>query len=198
MRNQRLGSVVFLRVLVATALVAPTAGCKKAHHGVTPPSGLTYAMNPAVYTRGAQIAANKPSSVGGEVESYSVAPTLPAGLSLNTSTGVITGTPTAMSAPTDFTVTATNRAGSTTATVNVSVNARLDVLFTTDEHSHLFGFAPELDDALRRLPPGSGSSREASCAAQRSSRGSGLRPRPRPRRWSRSPPATSARERSPR
>ena len=88
MRNQRLGSVVFLRVLVATALVAPTAGCKKAHHGVTPPSGLTYAMNPAVYTRGAQIAANKPSSVGGEVESYSVAPTLPAGLSLNTSSVV--------------------------------------------------------------------------------------------------------------
>jgi len=36
---------------------------------------------------------------------------LPAGLSLNTSTGVITGTPTAPAAQATYTVTATNAAG---------------------------------------------------------------------------------------
>src|SRR5207302_3761512 len=54
--------------------------------------------------------------------SYGVSPALPAGLSLNTSTGVITGTPTAVKATAGYTVTATNTGGSTTATVTITVN----------------------------------------------------------------------------
>ncbi len=85
------------------------------------PSALTYSTNPATYTKGTAITNNSPSSSGGVVVSYSISPALPAGLSFSTSTGVISGTPTALSASTDYTVTATNSGGSTTATVNITV-----------------------------------------------------------------------------
>ncbi|WP_306601987.1 putative Ig domain-containing protein [Geothrix sp. 21YS21S-2] len=85
------------------------------------PTTLAYGLNPAVYTRGAAIAANTPSHGGGVVVSYAVSPALPAGLALNTSTGVITGTPTALAAPDAYAVTATNTSGSTLATLILSV-----------------------------------------------------------------------------
>jgi 6-phosphogluconolactonase (cycloisomerase 2 family) len=86
------------------------------------PSGLTYSSNPAVYTVGAAIPQNVPSSSGGAVVSYAVAPALPAGLALSTTTGIISGTPTAVTAAANFTVTATNSGGNATASVNITVN----------------------------------------------------------------------------
>src|SRR5207253_885988 len=59
---------------------------------------------------------------GGTVTSYSVAPPLPAGLTLDGTTGVISGTPSAITAAANYTVTASNAAGSTTAAVNITVN----------------------------------------------------------------------------
>jgi hypothetical protein len=53
-------------------------------------------------------------TVTGSVASYSVSPALPAGITLNATTGQIAGTPTASAAPTTYTVTATNSGGSTT------------------------------------------------------------------------------------
>jgi hypothetical protein len=53
--------------------------------------------------------------------SYSISPALPAGLTLNTSTGVISGTPTALAAQATYTVTAANSAGSTNGSVALSV-----------------------------------------------------------------------------
>src|SRR5262249_45191804 len=82
----------------------------------------SYSTNPAVYTKGQAIAANGPSSSGGAVISYSIAPTLPAGLSFGSASGVISGTPTVISSATIYTVTATNSGGSTTATVAMLVN----------------------------------------------------------------------------
>jgi hypothetical protein len=57
------------------------------------------------------------------VTSYSVSPALPAGLSLDTASGVISGTPTSVTAKASHTVTATNSGGSTTATVSIVVTA---------------------------------------------------------------------------
>jgi hypothetical protein len=88
----------------------------------TPPSGLSYSTNPAVYTVGTAIAANQPSSTGGAVASFSVSPPLPSGLSLDTLSGIITGTPTAAVAAATYTVTATNSLGSTTVGLSVTVN----------------------------------------------------------------------------
>src|SRR5262245_52371119 len=100
-----------LRTLLAGAffLALFASGC---HCGPSAPSGLTYSTNPAVYTVGQGIADNVPTSEGGPVDSYGVSPSLPAGLVLDATTGVITGTPTAPSPATDYTVTATNPGGS--------------------------------------------------------------------------------------
>jgi hypothetical protein len=52
---------------------------------------------------------------------YSISPALPAGLSLNTGTGVISGTPTASQAATSHTITATSGTQTATATVSLTV-----------------------------------------------------------------------------
>ena len=83
---------------------------------------LTYTTNPATYTKGTAITANSPINTGGTVVSYSVSPTLPSGLALNTSTGVITGTPSAVATAANYTVTATNSGGSANVAVNITVN----------------------------------------------------------------------------
>jgi len=66
------------------------------------------------------IAPNSPTSTGGAVTSYSVSPALPAGLSLSTTTGIISGTPATATATASYTVTASNAAGSTTATLTIT------------------------------------------------------------------------------
>jgi len=53
---------------------------------------------------------------------YFINASLPSGLSLDSKTGVISGTPTTGSTATDYTVTAYNAGGSSTSTVNVTVN----------------------------------------------------------------------------
>ena len=89
---------------------------------VTAPSSLTYSTNPASYTVGTAITNNSPTSSGGTVVSYSISPSLPSGLTLNTTTGVISGTPTIASYASNYTVTATNIAGSTTRSVSINVS----------------------------------------------------------------------------
>jgi len=86
-----------------------------------PPSGLAYTSTAAVYTQGTAIAPDNPTSSGGAVTAYTVVPALPAGLTLNPTTGVISGTPTAVTAVASYTVTASNSAGSTTATLSITV-----------------------------------------------------------------------------
>ena len=62
------------------------------------------------------------TSTGGAVVSYSVSPSLPAGLSLDTSTGSISGTPTAVTSSATYTITATNSGGTDTASMTIVVN----------------------------------------------------------------------------
>ena len=58
-----------------------------------PPSALSYATGTAVYINGVLVTANIPTSTGGAVTSYSVSQDLPAGLSLNSRTDIVSGTP---------------------------------------------------------------------------------------------------------
>jgi len=57
----------------------------------------------------------------GTGQGYSISPALPAGLTLNKTTGVISGTPTAAKALTTYTITAHNAAGNATASVSFAV-----------------------------------------------------------------------------
>lgn len=85
------------------------------------PSDLTYANNSAVYTQSVRITDNIPS-LKGSVTSWSVTPALPQGLILNTTTGVISGTPEVVQAEKSYTVTASNSMGSTSKTISIKVN----------------------------------------------------------------------------
>ncbi len=74
-------------------------------------------------TVGTAIADISITSNGGAVASYGIAPTLPDGLTLDTSNGTISGTPTAVSTSTSYTITATNSSGTDTVTLTIVVNA---------------------------------------------------------------------------
>jgi len=96
------------------------------------PTSVTY-TTPNVYTKGIAITSLSPTVAGGTPTSYSISPTLPSGLSFNTSTGVISGIPTAVSAATTYTVTATNANGSANGTLSITVNdvAPTGITYTT-------------------------------------------------------------------
>jgi hypothetical protein len=74
------------------------------------PQGLLYA-SPVNATVGMAISPLNPTSLGGMATSYTVSPALPAGLMLNTTSGVISGTPTAVTAARAYTITASNSGG---------------------------------------------------------------------------------------
>jgi hypothetical protein len=57
---------------------------------------------------------------------YLISPTLPGGLSFASTTGTITGNPTASSPPTDYTVTAFNASGSSSTIVNIACAQTID------------------------------------------------------------------------
>jgi hypothetical protein len=73
-----------------------------------------------------------PGSNGGDIDTYTITPTLPLGLGLNAGTGVIFGTPVIPTLPNTFTVTARNGQGFTTATVNITIKvaAPTDLQYT--------------------------------------------------------------------
>ena len=87
-----------------------------------PPSSLVYSPNSFSLTKDVAMSTVTPTSSGGAVISWTVSPDLPTGLNFDTSTGVISGTPTVLLASNVFTITATNSGGSDTATVTVVVN----------------------------------------------------------------------------
>src|SRR3984885_16304425 len=111
--------ITVFTLLLASFLLASCGGGGSSGSMTAAPSDLQYPTPPAFVINSA-IAALTPTVVG-EVMSYSVSPGLPAGLSLNTTTGVISGTPTGVAAKANYTVKATNAGGSTTAIVSIEV-----------------------------------------------------------------------------
>jgi len=75
------------------------------------PTGLNYATNPAEYQVNKNIDDNVPSAMGGAITEYSVTPSLPMGILLNSKTGVINGKADATSGATDYLIKGTNSSG---------------------------------------------------------------------------------------
>lgn len=88
--------------------------------GAGAPTGLTYATNPASYAHGSPIASNNPS-VTGSITRYTVSPPLPTGLSISSSTGDVTGTPTTGTAMATYVVVAANATGATTCNLVITI-----------------------------------------------------------------------------
>ena len=89
------------------------------------PSALSY-PSPQEFTAGVLIMPLSPI-VTGTVTSYSSSPALPAGITLNTTTGLIGGTPTSAVANTNYTITARNSAGSASCLVAITINAPVQI-----------------------------------------------------------------------
>jgi hypothetical protein len=93
--------LVHLSLVLAAVLVL--CGC--------PPSNFFYPTPPPLLVRQAMTPLSP--TVTGTVTGYSVSPALPAGISLDPHSGVISGTPVLVTARATYTVTATNSTGST-------------------------------------------------------------------------------------
>lgn len=85
-----------------------------------PPPPLASYESPRIYGEN-QPASTLVPTVSGTATAFSVSPSLPAGLVLDASSGVISGTPVAVAATTDYTITVTGPGGSTTATLGLAV-----------------------------------------------------------------------------
>jgi hypothetical protein len=86
------------------------------------PKGLHYARDSVTYPVGAAIAPNNPAHSDGAIDHYDIKPALPAGLAIDAKSGVISGTPLALSNPILYTVTGSNASGSVTAGVRIEVS----------------------------------------------------------------------------
>ncbi|CAN2169579.1 Fibronectin type III [Candidatus Nanopelagicaceae bacterium] len=83
---------------------------------------ISYPGSSYTLTYGTSITTISPSNTGGIIASWSG--TVPAGLSLDSTTGDITGTPTAVATATSYSITATNTTGSSSYSISFTVNRR--------------------------------------------------------------------------
>ena len=86
------------------------------------PTSITYSPSSFTLTKGTAMTTTTPSTTGGTVTTWSVSPSLPLGLSIASSDGAISGTPTAVTSQATYTITGTNTGGSITTTITIQVN----------------------------------------------------------------------------
>jgi hypothetical protein len=115
------GSPVTIHATIGGDLVTGSSPTLQVQLGI--PQSLTYSPNPAVFNVGSTTSIT-PSNLGGTPTSYAITPAaLPAGLGFNSSTGIISGTPTTVSALQTFSITASNSSGTSTAAIlSLTVN----------------------------------------------------------------------------
>jgi|GEM_PF-3114840 len=86
------------------------------------PFAFTYLGSPYTFLQTTAGSTGIPSIGGSLVTSCTISPALPTGLTINNTSCAVGGTPTILSSSTNYTVTATNSVGSTTASINITVN----------------------------------------------------------------------------
>lgn len=110
---------------VVTATNAAGSDAKTVTVSVEGPPVISYTPSTVSAIVGTAITSLAPTNSGVAATSWSVSPSLPIGLSLNASTGVLSGTPSTTSQSSTFIVTATSSAGSPgSTTIIVSVAAQ--------------------------------------------------------------------------
>ena len=104
-------------------LILLMASCKKDKPSETLAAPvISYTPATVSYIDETTITPLTPTNTGGAVSSYSINTPLPAGLLFDTTTGIISGTPTTLSSATTYKITATNATGSVTTSIVLTVN----------------------------------------------------------------------------
>ena len=114
-------------IVTATNSAGSTTNSLMITVAVAPPANLTYAVPVVTDTVGTPMQPDMPTVVG-TIASFSIDPALPAGLAIDPSSGIISGTPLSFSPAIAYIVTAENSSGSTTAQLTIAVNANQAVL----------------------------------------------------------------------
>jgi hypothetical protein len=114
--------VITLWPFVFTTVLFSLCGCGSSYSNpfTAPPSNLSYTVPPPLLV-GVPAPTLSPT-VTGTVSTYTVGTSLPTGLTLNSTTGVISGTPTVVAQSTAYSIIASNSAGSTSFTLTLSVD----------------------------------------------------------------------------
>ncbi len=95
---------------------------------IAPPAQLTYHLADAHYKATFAIEPNAPTVSGGEPDTFMVSPSLPAGLSLDGKTGVISGVPLVETPARSYTITAKNVAGEVSAELRFTIGSASDLV----------------------------------------------------------------------
>jgi hypothetical protein len=94
--------------------------------GLAPAPIISLSQNTLTAAAGSAITSYSITSSGGAVSLYSISPNIAAtpanGISFDTSTGLVTGTPTTSASSASYTITAENGGGSTTASFSITVS----------------------------------------------------------------------------
>jgi hypothetical protein len=128
-----------------------SAGSTKGTLSITVDPGIAYASTYYSFTNGVTSQTIRPSVTGAAGALWSVAPALPSGLTLNTMSGDISGTPGAASAATQYVITAKTSGGQSSVTLTLAVAAGplLDLGHANSVYSvHLVGSSLLTQDSV--------------------------------------------------
>jgi hypothetical protein len=116
--------------ILRTVATSPTVTASS-DYAAPPAPAFTYSPASVSTFSGSVLPTTSPVSTGGDINSYSISPALPNGINLNTTTGVISGTPTQSSAATTYVVTGTQNSTGRQTTANVSITVNKPVTTIT-------------------------------------------------------------------
>jgi hypothetical protein len=112
-----------VQAINANGTASPSALSNQVMTSALTAPDITLSVTTETTTLGSAISGYAVSNAGGAVASYTLSPSVSNGLSYNTSTGLLSGTPSAVAASVTYTITATNTAGSDSATFSITVIA---------------------------------------------------------------------------
>lgn len=110
------------RPVTTPVFVPPTAKSTPASTPIAAPS-FTVSVSAETKTVNTSLTGYTISSTGGSVSSYIISPSAPAGTTFNSSTGLLTGTPSSTQSAATYTITASNASGSATQSFTLTVIA---------------------------------------------------------------------------
>jgi hypothetical protein len=118
-------------VIAADKLSENTYTIKIEKSGLKAPQNLTYNPSAIIAERGISNILASPQYLGDSAKTFSISPALPAGISFNTSSGVISGIPSILSPLVQYTIFASNDSGSTQGFFSLAVYIPNKVLSAT-------------------------------------------------------------------